>query len=344
MTGHGSADSAATDQAGLQRWLAALWDTPVEVSIVGESTAGARRRNVVFDVTGGSRPGRFVATILPTADIAIVSMADEAAVRTVARQSGVPVPEVIGVCSDATVVGGEFFVSEFIAGETIPRRLLRLVHRTGIGDQVVAQLGVAFAALHSIEPTSAPAAIAAPERPVEAALDGVRLAIDGLLQPEPAFSYGLRWLRRHQPTEPLGQAIVHADVRTGNIIVDETGLRSILDWETAKIGDPMEDLAWVCTRMWRFGEDHLEVGGLGLTATLREAYEYAGGRWDDDRFHWWRVLTTLRWGTGMAGQAAMHLDGRYSTVVMAASGRRITELAYDALGMILDDSAATGGR
>jgi aminoglycoside phosphotransferase (APT) family kinase protein len=111
-------------------------------------------------------------------------------------------------------------------------------------------------------------------------------------------------------------------------------LRSILDWETAKVGDPMEDLAWVCTRMWRFGEDHLAVGGLGTIAQLRDAYVSAGGTWDDDRFLWWRVLVTMRWGTGLANQAAMHLDGRFSSVVMAASGRRVAELAYDALTLI----------
>ena len=176
--------------------------------------------------------------------------------------------------------------------------------------------------------------MAAPTEPVAAALDGVTVAIANLLQPEPAFSYVLRWLREHRPTEPTTRRIVHADVRTGNIIVDRTGLRSILDWETAKIGDPIEDVAWVCTRMWRFGEDHMTVGGLGTVDTLRDAYVAAGGTWDDERFRWWRVLVTMRWGTGLAGQAAMHLDGRFSSVVMAASGRRVAENAYDALMLI----------
>jgi aminoglycoside phosphotransferase (APT) family kinase protein len=329
-------DQTSRDRDGLTTWLGDLWGTPVDVSIGGTSTAGARRRNVLFDVTGGPRPGRYVATVLPTADIAVGSMADEAAVRMVAMRHGVPVPEVLGTCMDDDVLGGAFFVSEFVGGETIPRRVLRLVQQAGIGERVVAQLGAAFATLHSIDAALAPPTLAAPTDPVAAALDGLRLAIDALLQPEPAFSYGMRWLRRHQPTEPSRHSIVHADVRNGNIIVDASGLRSILDWETAKVGDAMEDLAWVCTRMWRFGEDHLVVGGLGSVETLRAAYEAGGGQWDEDRFRWWQVLTTLRWGTGLAGQAAMHLDGRFVTVVMAASGRRVTELAYDGLTLIAE--------
>ncbi len=328
---------SAPEAERLRDWLAAHWGCPpgdLDVTITGQSTAGARRRNLMLQIDGGPRPGRFVATVLPTADIAILSMADEAAVRTVARDHGVPVPEVVAVCVDESVLGGQFFVSEFHDGETIPRRLLRLVAEVGHGQHIVAQLGDAFGRLHAIDPSLAPAAMAAPTEPVAAALDGVTVAIANLLQPEPAFSYVLRWLREHRPTEPTTRRIVHADVRTGNIIVDRTGLRSILDWETAKIGDPIEDVAWVCTRMWRFGEDHMTVGGLGTVDTLRDAYVAAGGTWDDERFRWWRVLVTMRWGTGLAGQAAMHLDGRFSSVVMAASGRRVAENAYDALMLI----------
>ncbi len=326
------------DTAALCDWLRDLWmvdgDQALTVEIVAESTAGARRRNLVIDVHGGPRPGRFVATVLPTADIAILSMADEAIVRTVARDHGVPVPEVIGVCLDESVLSGQFFVSEFVDGETIPRRLLRLVHAEGIGQRIVGQLGDGFARLHAIDPALAPQAMSAPIDPVGAALEAAHLVVANLLQPEPAFSYALRWLREHQPDEPSQRRIVHADVRTGNVIVDRTGLRSILDWETAKVGDPMEDLAWVCTRMWRFGVDNLTVGGLGTVDTLRDAYVAGGGSWDEHRFRWWRVLVTMRWGTGLAGQAAMHLDGRFSSVVMAASGRRVAELAYDALTLI----------
>ena len=328
---------SAPEAERLRDWLATHWGCPpgdLDVTITGQSTAGARRRNLMLQIDGGPRPGRFVATVLPTADIAILSMADEAAVRTVARDHGVPVPEVVAVCVDESVLGGQFFVSEFHDGETIPRRLLRLVAEVGHGQHIVAQLGDAFGRLHAIDPSLAPAAMAAPTEPVAAALDGVTVAIANLLQPEPAFSYVLRWLREHRPTEPTTRRIVHADVRTGNIIVDRTGLRSILDWETAKIGDPIEDVAWVCTRMWRFGEDHMTVGGLGTVDTLRDAYVAAGGTWDDERFRWWRVLVTMRWGTGLAGQAAMHLDGRFSSVVMAASGRRVAENAYDALMLI----------
>ena len=314
------------------------WEEPTDVEIVHYSTAGARRRNVIFDVSSPSHTGRLVATISPNASVEIMSMSDEAAIRTLAREHGVPVPAIVSWSDDPAMLGGAFFISEFEAGETIARRIMRLVDRVGHGEQIVGQIGRALARLHEIDADLAPSSLGDGTDPVSTAIAGLAEAIDGLAAPEPAFAYALRWLDSHAPAEPERRSVVHADVRTGNLIIDDTGLRSILDWETAKIGDPMEDLAWVCTRMWRFGRDEHVVGGLGSVESLRAAYEASGGRWEAERFLWWRVLTTTRWGTGLAGQAMAHLDGSFPSIVMAASGRRVAEMAFDAL-MLIDPLA-----
>ena len=63
-------------------------------------------------------------------------------------------------------------------------------------------------------------------------------------------------------------------------------------------------------------------------------YERAGGQFDAERFHWWKVLGTLRWGIGLAGQAKAHIDGSVPNIVMAASGRRVGELEYDLMCLL----------
>ena len=73
---------------------------------------------------------------------------------------------------------------------------------------------------------------------------------------------------------------------------------------------------------------------------LDMGYEAAGGQWRQESFHWWKVLCTLRWGLGLAGQAAAHLNGSVPSIVMAASGRRVAELEYDTL-MLIRASYAT---
>jgi aminoglycoside phosphotransferase (APT) family kinase protein len=316
----------------LAAWLSAQEGRPVEVRGLAQASAGARRLNALFEAISGDEVRRLALTMIPSAAIQLLDVAGEAGVRTLAEAAGVPVPHVHHVCRDDSVLGGPFFVSTAVAGETVPRRVLRLVAQTGVGERVVAQLGDAMARLHSIDVAAAPAELPRPAMgPIETAMVTVDTLLGALLTPSPTFAYGARWLERHAPSEPARRTIVHTDIRTGNIIVGDDGLRAILDWEGTRIGDPMEDLAWPCQRMWRFREDHHVVGGMADVETLRRAYEGAGGAWDQDRFDWWRVLGTVRWGLSLAGQARAHLDGSFPSIVMAGSGRRVPELEYDAL-------------
>jgi aminoglycoside phosphotransferase (APT) family kinase protein len=322
---------------GLARFLSDTWGRPVTVSGAHASTAGARRANVLFDADDGDRSRPLVATILPTSEIELNPITAEAAVRDLAERHGVPVPHVHAVTTDDGYVGGPFFVSDRVDGETIPRRVLRLVHEHGVGETVARQLGEALGHLHAIDPALAPAELVdpGPGDPTAEALKGAIEYAGQLLQPRPAIALGLRWLERHLPGPPERLTIVHTDTRNGNLIVAEDGLRAILDWEGARRrGDPMEDLAWPSLRMWRFREDEREIGGFAGIEPYVAGYEAAGGTFDAERYHWWKVLGTLRWGLGLAGQTAAHLDGRFSTIVMAASGRRVPELEWDLLMLL----------
>ena len=109
----------------------------------------------------------------------------------------------------------------------------------------------------------------------------------------------------------------------------------MLDWEgTLASGDPMQDLAWPSLRMWRFRNDTKEIGGFAGREPYIAGYEAAGGTFDADRFHWWKVEGTLRWAVGLAGQTMGFLEGRVPSIVMAASGRRVPELEWDLLMLI----------
>lgn len=348
--GVGPAPDGSPDLAvGLADFLGTTWDRRVTIANLSSSSAGARRSNLLFDAqldrpldTGtGATTLHLVATILPTSEIQLNPITAEADVRGLAEQAGVPVPHIHAVCLDDSYVGGPFFVSDRVDGESVPRRVLRLVHEHGLGERVAAQMGEALGRLHAVDPALAPAELIdpGPGNPAELALAAADEAAAELLAPRPAISLGLRWLERHLPSPPPRRTIVHYDVRNGNLIVGPDGLRAVLDWEGARRqGDPMEDVAWPSLRMWRFREDEREIGGFAGREPYVAGYEAAGGTFDAERFHWWKVLGTLRWGLGLAGQAAAHLDGRFVNVVMAASGRRVPELEWDLLMLLRPDS------
>ncbi len=337
----------ANDQIrkGLAEFLSRLWDEPVSIENLQPASGGARRQNLFFDAqrpnglsgTGSSESLPLVATITPNQAIQVMDVEVEADTLRLAESAGTPVAHVVASSGDASFVGGPFFITTRLTGETIPRRVLRLVEANpGLGSKLARQCGDALARLHAADPSKARVELARPgsTSPAEHAIAMTEALMDALLQPSPAYSLGLSWLVRHLPDPPDRTAILHGDFRNGNIIVNEQGLCAALDWEVAKIGDPMEDLAWLCMRMWRFRNDTLEVGGFGTTADLRAGYESAGGGWRQESFHWWKVLCTLRWGLGLAGQAAAHLNGSVPSIVMAASGRRVAELEYDTLMLI----------
>ena len=329
---------------GLARFLADHWGEPVAVGALWRASAGARRQNVLFEARCGGEHRALCATVIPSPELAGLGVELESACLRLAQEAGVPVPRPIAHCSDPAYLGRPFFVAERVAGESIPRRVLRLVAaQPGLGERLAAQCGAALAALHGVPPARAPGGLpgaAAGPGAAPPAVEALRELCEkyrALPAHSAAFAFALRWLGRHLPPPPPQICVVHGDFRNGNLLVDSSGLRAALDWEVCRRGDPMEDLAWLCLRCWRFRNDELEVGGFGRRESLRAGYEGEGGVWDARRFHWWKVFGTVRWGLGLAGQAQQHLDGSFRSIVMAASGRRVAELEYDALMLLRGD-------
>lgn len=312
---------------GLAAFLEEQWGEPVKVSGLAASSAGARRANIAFDANGRG----LVATIVPTAAIQLNRISAEAGIRALARERGVPVPEMVGWSEDSRWVGGPFFLSERVDGETVPRHILRLVDEHRIGEQLAGQLGQAMARLHAIDPAAAPEGLIdlGTGHPAELALTSLVALMPRLLEPRPTLTLAKRWLQERMPAPPARESIVHTDIRNGNLIVGADGLRAILDWEgTRRRGDPMEDAAWLALRMWRFRNDDRQIGGFAGLEPFVEGY---GPGFDLERFRWWKVYGTLKWAIGLAGQAGGFLDGSFRTIVMAASGRRVVEMEWDLL-------------
>ena len=128
--------------------------------------------------------------------------------------------------------------------------------------------------------------------------------------------------------------LVHGDFRHGNLMIDENGVASVLDWELAYVGDPMADLGWLCVNSWRYGHT-LPVGGFGTREQLFEGYEAAGGRRvDPQRVRFWETLGTLRWSVMCEGMMQAFRDGFDRSVERLAIGRRSSETEIDLLRLL----------
>lgn len=254
-----------------------------------------------------------------------------------AYREGVPVPEVLWVSDDPAVLGAAFFVMERVEGETLARRLLRDAEYARAREVMPAQLAEILAKIHRIDPEKHHLDFLVP--PGEnAALTEVRRYEDNFrrlaLEPHPAFELAFRWLLSRIPKTPR-QTLVHGDYRIGNVIFGPDGVRSILDWELAHLGDPMEDVGWMCVRAWRFGNDRKPVGGLGSREDFFAAYQQASGApVDPEAARFWEVFGNLRWGIITISQARTHIDGFVKSVELASIGRRTAETELELLNLI----------
>lgn len=265
------------------------------------------------------------------------SMNREADLLRAAHEGGVPVAEVVaagppeGVADE--ILGSGYLVCSFVHGETIARKIQRDDAYAEARPRFAADCGRALAAIHAIDPARAPGLDRSDQ------VTQFRTVLDDFGDPVPAFETAFRWLEANRP-ERGPDRIVHGDFRLGNLIVGDDGVRAVVDWELAHLGDPMEDLGWLCVRAWRFGGPG-PVGGLGSYDDLFAAYEAAGGGpVDPGTVRWWEVLGTLKWGIMCIMQARAHLDGFSRSVELAAIGRRVCENEHDLMLLLAPEALA----
>jgi len=264
------------------------------------------------------------------------SRRDEFALLRAAAAAGLPVPRVRWCEEDAAVLGAPFFVMEFVEGETLARRLLRDAEYAAARAALPQQLAAALAGIHALDPALPDLAFLprppAGETPAAAELARYEQIFRAVApDPHPALELAFRWLAQHPPA-PAALTVVHGDYRVGNVIFGPEGLRAVLDWELAHVGDPMEDVGWLCVRSWRFGADDRPAGGLCRREEFFAAYERAGGRpVDPAAVRWWEVFGNLKWAIICIMQARTFLDGAVKSVELASLGRRVAEMELELL-------------
>jgi len=176
-------------------------------------------------------------------------MLREAKIQQLVGPQGVPVPEILAVCSDESVLGVPFYVMNYLEGEVITDdfsgQLASAQNKRDLGRVLVDTLLL----LHDVDTTKP--GISELGRPV------------GYLERQ-VQRFGALWdvnSKRNIPevahiAEVLGRnvpeiqkhCLVHGDFRIGNLMFAPDSpltVEAVLDWEMATLGDPLADLGYM---------------------------------------------------------------------------------------------------
>lgn len=323
--------------ARLEGYLSGVTGSSAQVMSVQPLAGGASRASWALTVNLDGTPERLVLRMDHASQMTDSALTREQEYRLMQRahESGVKVARVRFACTDPAVLGQPFFLMDYVDGISIGRKVVTLPELADARARLPEQLADQLARIHAM-PVDDLDFLARPAGgdPIAAVLEESRAMLDALAITSPAFEYALRWADRHRPAcERV--TFIHGDFRIGNILVDADGLAAVIDWEFAHIGDPHEEIGYICMRDWRFGHGHLRLGGIGDRERFITAYESASGQRVDRRAaDWWELLGNIRWGIICIAQADRHLSGKDPSVELASLGRRSAEMQYEALRII----------
>ena len=314
--------------AALDRLAPRLSPTATGAVNVRRLSGGASLETWAFDLDDGTplilrrRPDG--AAMRETA----LPLASEAALIRAADKAGAPTPSVVQVCEPGDDLG-EAYVMRRLEGETLGRRIVRDGAFASVRPGLARRCGEVLARIHAV-PTHGLPDLATSDARGE--LERYEAIYGQLDTRRPILEAAFRWLSDIAPPAPERTVLVHGDFRNGNLMIHPTkGLVGVLDWELAHLGDPAEDLGWICVNSWRFGEWRKPVGGFGDYADLLEGY---GGGTSLDRIRFWQALGSLKWSVMCLMMYQSFATGQDRSIERAMIGRRTSETEIDLVALM----------
>lgn len=259
------------DLARLEPWLREQIPS-LDAALSVEKFAGGQS-NPTFKLSAGDT--HYVLRRKPPGELLASAHAVDREFRVLdaLRDTDVPVPNAIALCTDDSVIGSMFYVMEHLEGRIFWDPAVPEVNneeRTAIYDE----MNRVLAALHRVNVDTVgltdygkPGNYYARQigrwtKQYRASETEVVAEMEALID----------WLPNHIPEGDETVALVHGDYRLDNMIFHprEPRVIGILDWELSTIGDPLADLAYQLMA-WRFpreggisGLEGLDRSSLGL--------------------------------------------------------------------------------
>lgn len=319
---------------GLEQVVQRLIDGADHIAELRRLSGGASQETWSFTATGPSVTRRLILRRAPGGERqheTAVGLESEARLMMLAGAAGVPEPPVLYILEPADGIG-RGFIQGFVEGETLGRRIVRDDAFAKARETLAFRCGAVLAAIHALPLATLPPLRTATAR---GRFDELYRRYKMSERPRPVFAVAFEWLRERIPADPPALRLVHGDFRNGNLIIGEDGLRAVLDWEIAHLGDPIEDLGWICVGPWRFGSVDKPVGGFGTIEQLLAGYRAGGGTATAEAVKFWEVLGSLSWGVSCASMILSYRGGIDRTAERAMIARRASENEIDLLNLLV---------
>jgi aminoglycoside phosphotransferase (APT) family kinase protein len=310
----------------LSAWLSDEVGEPVHIGDLRRTSAGFSRENWVFDATWAGRRHDLIVRRDPVGSVLNTDRRVEVAVLRALQGTSVPVPRLRWADLDGDRLGRPSLVMDLVRG-TCDGFVLNggrpLSERVALAHDLYDQL----AAIHQLRldriPLADPAGPAAP-----AAVDHWEAELRAVqLDPQPELAFVFRWMRDHAP-EPGRTTLVHGDFKPGNALLDGREWTAVLDWETAHLGDPHEDLGWVTNPLRQ--REHRIPGAWEPEDLLERWSDRTGWPVDREAVRWWQILANAKLAVIVHTGARAFVEGRLDRIYQAPV--RIHQLLLDQIG------------
>jgi aminoglycoside phosphotransferase (APT) family kinase protein len=317
---------------GLTGWLAEeLGDPSLRIDGLRRTSVGYSRENWVFDAewTAGEQTQRapFIARRDPKGSVLETDRETEFAILRALEGSDIPSPRARWLDADGSRLGRPTIVMD-LAGGICDYIVLNGARPADTRLAIAHQLCDRLADIHRLDWRACglggvlddPGAWAS--RAALALWEGELRRVQ--LEPEPELELVIAWLREHAPKSAV-TTLVHGDFKPGNVLLQGDRVTVVLDWETAHLGDPLEDIGWVSNPL-RAGEQR--IAGLWQPDHLIERWgAQTGFSAHPAAVHWWTVLANLKQAMTVLTGARAFVDGRFDRILHAPV--RIYDLLLD---------------
>ncbi|MEN9806506.1 MAG: hypothetical protein RL756_1026 [Pseudomonadota bacterium] len=177
--------------------------------------------------------------------------------------SGVPVPRMITLCEDSSIIGTKFYVMEWVEGRVFTETRLPTLTPSE-RREIYLDLARVLARLHSVSPAAIGLEdFGRPGNYYERQIGRwTKQYLASRTEQIDAMDHLIEWLPRNIPA-PGPSVVVHGDYRLGNVLIhpQQPRIVAVLDWELSTLGDGLADLGYLCQDY--HGESYNDVGLAG---------------------------------------------------------------------------------